>query len=990
MGLRFCNALALGATALAFGALGPGVGGASASGARPSASVRIGSAATLPVGAHAIGALSSSASITLTIALNPRDPAALQAYAEAVSTPGSAVYHRYLTPSVFAARFGATSAAIAAVTAALRSDGLDPGPPTVNGLSISVTTTAARVSQALATSFDQVALPNGTRGYANTSAPSIQQAIAPYVQAVIGLADVNRPLPAALTPVAHGNDAAVRPSVVTGGPQPCTAASSLAQTDGSYTADQLASAYDFSGLYGAGDFGAGETVGLVEFEGNFPSDITSYESCYGVSSAVTYAKVDGGPSSPSRPNGGVETALDAETVIGLAPKANVIVYQAKGTTSSYDMYNAIISQDQAQVISSSWSLCEPYQDQNTTDWENQSGVPSENTLFMEAAIQGQSVVAAAGDDGSEGCEHQGGPDAAVLAVEDPASEPFVTGVGGTSLTSAGSPPSETVWNGLCGGNVHCAGGGGISSSWPMPAFQSGAPASLHVINAHSSGTPCGAAAGSYCRQVPDVSADADPATGYVVYYNAWQSDGGTSAGAPLWGALLALADASSTCHGRAIGFANPLLYKAAANDYAGDFNDVTTGNNDELSAHGGLYPAAVGYDMASGLGTPIGTPLAQALCTATVNVTNPGDQSGNAGKAITPVQINATTSDAGTLSYTASGLPGGLSINPGTGLITGTPTTTGVASVTVTATDSTGPSGSASFAWTIAASAPTASFTLAPSAPIAGATVSFDGSGSTDPNGASITSYAWSFGDGSSGTGAAPTHVYATAGTYTATLTVTDSLGLSSTATSRQIAVAAATPPPPTGTTISAAPTAPQAGFTISPTGPTAGTTASFAAGGSHDPNAGASITSYTWSFGDGTTGSGFDTTHTYTHAGSYLVTLIVADSLGLRGSASSSITVVAAAALTNVSVKLRRGSNVLSYVASGPGTISVSLANGTARAFAITAAGAGRRTLRLSKSLLKRLRRSRTGRLKVRLVVHFTPSVGTSQAIIGTATLRI
>src|SRR6202044_3523974 len=104
-----------------------------------------------------------------------------------------------------------------------------------------------------------------------------------------------------------------------------------------------------------------------------------------------------------------------------------------------------------------------------------------------------------------------------------------------------------------------------------------------------------------CREVPDVSADADPYTGYAVYWNGgWYSYGGTSAGAPLWAALLALTDASSACGGNPVGFANPTLYAAAAND-PGAFHDITTGNNDYTGENAGTYPAVLGYDMPSGL-----------------------------------------------------------------------------------------------------------------------------------------------------------------------------------------------------------------------------------------------------------------------------------------------------------------------------------------------------------------------------------------------------
>src|SRR5262249_47754541 len=147
------------------------------------------------------------------------------------------------------------------------------------------------------------------------------------------------------------------------------------------------------------------------------------------------------------------------------------------------------------VVSTSWGLCEPELPPATA--------AAENTLFQEAAAQGQSVFAASGDVGAEGCY----PDSNSAAVSDPASQPYVTGVGGTTLTTLGPPPGESAWNnhlGIPGG----ASGGGISRG-AMPSYQSGAPSSLNVINSSNPRT-CGPGGISYCREVPDVSADADP------------------------------------------------------------------------------------------------------------------------------------------------------------------------------------------------------------------------------------------------------------------------------------------------------------------------------------------------------------------------------------------------------------------------------------------------------------------------------------------------
>ena len=663
------------------------VGLASAA-ASPPSRIGVGSVPRLAAGSRVVGSLGTATRMSVTVTLRPRDPAALAAYANAVSTPGSSVFHDYLSVSQFSARFGPTAAQMRAVVASLRGDGLRPGAVSANGLSIPVSANAGELAHAFAVGFHRVALPSGRTAFANTSAPLFNTSIAGFVQGVVGLSTLAQPQPLGLT-VPHGRVAHVNPHVVTGGPQPCSAASGV----GEYTADQLASAYRFSSLYGAGDEGSGQTVALYELEPNKTSDISAYQSCYGTSASVSYVKVDSGAGSGA---GEGEAALDIEDVIGLAPKASILVYQGPNSNSgAYDTYNSIISQDKAKVISTSWGLCESE--------EGSSAASSENTLFQEAATQGQSIFAAAGDSGSEDCGSNS------LAVDDPASQPYVTGVGGTSISALGPPPTQTVWNDDCSGGT-CGGGGGISSLWSMPSYQSGAPGSLNVINSSSSASPCQAGTGSYCREVPDVSADADPATGYSIYWDGqWIGIGGTSAAAPLWAAFTALANASSGCNGTPIGFANPALYKAAASSYSSDFGDITSGNNDITGTNGGKFTAGTGYDMASGLGTPIGSALAATLCggggtPATVTVTSPGSQTGTVGTAVS-VQIHASDSDSGALTYSATGLPAGLAISSSTGLITGTPTTAATSSVTVTAKDASGPSGSASFSWTISPAA---------------------------------------------------------------------------------------------------------------------------------------------------------------------------------------------------------------------------------------------------------------------------------------------
>jgi subtilase family serine protease len=553
------------------------------------------------------------------VALQPRDPAALQAFATAVSTPGSSLYRQYITPAQFAQHFGPTDAQLEAVQASLRAHGLQPGPVSANHLSIPVSATVGQLERAFSLRLERVTLASHASAIVNTAAPLLDGKIAGLVHAVVGLSTVSKPHPLLERRSAGGVRTHATRHVATGGPQPCSAARAAAPGQMAYTADQIASAYGFSGFYASGDTGKGQTIALYELEPYAPADIAAYQSCYGTHVSVSNVQVDGGAG--GGPGAG-EAALDIEDTIGLAPGATLLVYEGPNSNSGapgagpYDTWNAIISQDRARVVSASWGQCEPL--------EGASDASAESILFEEAAAQGQSIFSASGDQGSEDCNGQSLLPNPSLQVDDPSSQPFVTGVGGTSLTAIGPRPSERVYNdgpglgGLLGSSLG-AGGGGKSSFWSMPSYQSGAPPSLNVRQ-------------SSAREVPDVSADSDPNTGLLIYWNGsggaqgpsgWQGIGGTSAASPVWASAIALINASANCGGALVGFANPSLYGAAASAYGQDFNDVIHGNNDLTGTNGGKYPAGPGFDMATGLGTPNAWALVGTLCQHATRISPP-------------------------------------------------------------------------------------------------------------------------------------------------------------------------------------------------------------------------------------------------------------------------------------------------------------------------------------------------------------------------------
>lgn len=732
--------------------------------------LRVGAAARIPLFTAINGAVPATKRLHLSIALAPRNPSGLSRLAAEVSTPGTPEYGHFLTVSQFAKRFGAAPASIAAIRRVLGKEGMSVAPATDNNLMISVTANASAVNRAMSARLSQVELPDGRRAYANLAAPSFQPAIAHAIEGVIGLDDVTPVESAGL--VRSGprqridvRSARLRAHLATGGPQPSCdfgSASNTGNTQNGYSYDQLAAAYGFSSLYGAGDLGQNQTVALVELEPYSSTDVQTFQACYGTSATVNQVDVNGGPSSDDdcSPGSGTcsdgESALDIETVIGLAPKATIDVYEgpdSAGIAEAAPVLNQIVSDDRAKVISTSFGVCEA-----ATPGPS---IIAENTALQEAVIQGQSFFSAAGDSGSETCSQLGEGASNFtegLSVEDPAGQPFATGVGGTEMFTVsggganyddtGASRSEVVWNAGTNPKCNCGGvqadgfggggGGGISSQWAMPSYQASASPALGVVGPDSAGAGfCGSGT---CREVPDVSADAAGLTGYIVYTSdsgsaSWATIAGTSAASPLWAAYMALVNADGTCRGLTIGFANPALYSLAGNFYGTDFEDVQAtstlasalneplqqiSNNDTLYEWGVsgasdtslLYPVTAGYDMATGLGSMQAGPLAAALCSLrspvySVSVASPGNQTSPTGKAVS-LQVAGTDAGSGTtLMYSATGLPAGLAMSS-TGAITGTPTTPGTSTVTVTASDQFTNAGSVQFSWTIVTPSPPA------------------------------------------------------------------------------------------------------------------------------------------------------------------------------------------------------------------------------------------------------------------------------------------
>jgi kumamolisin len=488
-------------------------------------------------GHAATGTVASNKEISLTLGLAAHDQAGLDAFVAAVSDPKSPLYRHYLTVPQFVARFGASASVIDAVTSYLKSQGLKVTTVYANHLAIGVKGTAAQVERAFGVTLHTYHDAATKRDfYANAANPTLPASIASHVVSVAGLSSYG---------LREHYSVATKVSP-----------SAAARATANITPTKARGAYNLASAISSGYNGSGKTVGLVEFSSYAASDVAQYNSSYGLgATAASVVNVDGGTTDNS---GEVEDELDIEVEYALAPKATVKVYEAPNSDAGeVALYAALVSND-VNVISSSWGIYE--------SGESSANLSSDNTDFQEAAAQGQSVYAASGDSGAD-------DNGSSLSVDFPASDTYVTGTGGTTLTltSSNAWSSETAWSGS---------GGGYSSDFATPSFQT---------SVNSTGK----------RAVPDVAADADPNSGWYIYTEGgWYEVGGTSAAAPNWAAFTLDYDTAATALGKsAFGYANAFIYSVAESSlYGSVFHDVKSGSN-------GGYSAGTGYDEVTGWGS---------------------------------------------------------------------------------------------------------------------------------------------------------------------------------------------------------------------------------------------------------------------------------------------------------------------------------------------------------------------------------------------------
>ena len=580
--------------------------------------------------------------IAVTIALRWPDLNGAESLLQSLYTPSDSQYHQFLTADQFVARFAPADADVAKVMAALAKYGL--AAQQITATTLKVTGRPADIERAFSVSLHRYEVPShaNATGYtfrAPLGEPTIPAEISASVGAIVGLD--SRP---SLRPL----HVAARQKLA-----PPTVSAMTGNAPGFWTVTDFANYYDVQPLYARGLSGKGRTLGIVTFASFTPSDAFAYWSSLGLSvdpNRIKTVNVDGGPGAPSDASGSMETTIDVEQSGGIGPGAHIIVYQAPNTDQGFvDGFAAAIDANSAETLSVSWGDWEWCTNLEYTSINCPTTPPDPaylravHELFVRAAIQGQTLFASSGDDGaydndadcptSDVCSNP-------LSVDYPASDPAITAAGGTTLAgvqqlclnTACTPPyydvdipHERVWGwdylqGLCTvlgtpnpitcGIFPVGSGGGVSILFEDPSYQFSVP-SVQLSQPHQrwivnrkliyplpSNFPG--------RNVPDVSFNADPDTGYVVYYTSSVTGfaiqpywGGTSFVAPQLNGVSALF--GEYLHGSRFGLLNFPLYGLALSGQAygnagAPLHAIAYGDN-------WFYHGSHGYNPAAGLGT---------------------------------------------------------------------------------------------------------------------------------------------------------------------------------------------------------------------------------------------------------------------------------------------------------------------------------------------------------------------------------------------------
>jgi len=514
------------------------------------------------------GELPAETPLNLAIGLPLRKGQMLESLARDVCDPASPLYHHFLTPDEFAAQFGPTAEQYQAVIAFARSNNLTVSGTHPNRMLLDVSGAASDVGRAFGVHLRTYHRPSGSGDfYAPDVEPSVQGDI-PILD-ISGLNNYRLPQPLIRRSAPLNRLANAQPNAGSG-------------PGGAYMGGDFRAAY----VPGVSLNGAGQAIGLVEFDGFYASDIASYESQAGLTAVplqmILLDGYNGAPTTGAN-SGNDEVSLDIEMAVSMAPGlAKVMVYEAGPSGNPNDVLNRMTTDNQAKQLACSWT------------W---SGGPSATTdqIFQQMALQGQSFFCASGDSDAYSAGALDNPS----DDNTPSDSPYITSVGGTTLTTSGPGGawvSETVWN--WGGGT--GSGGGISSYYAIPTWQQGIS-----MSANGGSTTM--------RNIPDVAL-----TGNNVYVDYGDGNsgsfGGTSCATPLWAAFVALVNQQAASYGlSSIGFVNPAIYAIGkGTSYDSLMHDITTGNNTSSTSPNEFY-ATTGYDLCSGWGTPNGAGLINAL-----------------------------------------------------------------------------------------------------------------------------------------------------------------------------------------------------------------------------------------------------------------------------------------------------------------------------------------------------------------------------------------
>ncbi len=526
----------------------------------------------------------TATNLNLTIGLPLRNREALTNLLEQLSDPASTNYHKYLSPAQFTQRFGPSEQDYAAVASFASQHGLRVTATHANRMLLQVSGRSSDIESAFQVNLKTYHHPAENRDfYAADTEPTVPAGLA--IQDICGLDNYSVPHPQ----LNYRNISTLTNLVLkaTGKPAPRLGSG----PSGTYLGNDFRNAY----LPGGTQNGSGQTVALVQFDGYFASDIAAYASLAGRTNIpLQNVLIDGFNGLPTGNGGEVEVSLDIEMLYAMAPAlSKIVVYE--GDPYNFhpnDVLNRIATDDTASQISCSWG------------W---TGGPKTTTdqIFQQMALQGQTMFVASGDSDAYPAGTVDDPN----GFGTPSDSAYITSVGGTTLTmTAGGTAriSETVWNwGIEYGADGIGSSGGISTYYKIPYWQT----NVNMTACQGSTTT---------RNFPDVALTGDNvfviADGGVQYFV-----GGTSCASPLWAAFTSMINQQETNLNRApIGFINPALYKLAqAAGYTTNFNDITTDNN-TWSGSPNLFYAVTNYDLCTGLGTPNGTNLINALVVSSV------------------------------------------------------------------------------------------------------------------------------------------------------------------------------------------------------------------------------------------------------------------------------------------------------------------------------------------------------------------------------------